>query len=84
MTGNMTIMFIVGFVIFSLYIWGLLTMITKAHKKQKTDLENDPELRGFDWEHYHQYREERYYKSPSRKKRKRKKFQKVVNGKKEV
>ena len=35
MTGNMTIMFIVGFVIFSLYIWGLLTMITKAHKNRK-------------------------------------------------
>ena len=52
MTGNMTIMFIVGFIIFALYLIGLVTMITKAHKQQRSELENDPELRGFDWEYY--------------------------------
>ena len=29
MTGNMTVMFIVGFIIFTLYLVGLVTMITK-------------------------------------------------------
>lgn len=47
MTGNMTVMFIVGFIIFVLYLVGLLTMITKAHKQQRRELENDPELRDY-------------------------------------
>ena len=53
MTGNMMVMFVVGFIIFALYIVGLVTMITKAHKQQRYELENDPELKGFDWDKYH-------------------------------
>jgi hypothetical protein len=34
-TGSMLVMFIVGFIIFVLYIIGLLTMITRAHKYQQ-------------------------------------------------
>ena len=64
-------MFIVGFIIFALYIWGLLTMIYRGHKQQREEFENDPEIK-------------KYFRSLERKKRKRKKFQKVVNGKKEV
>ena len=30
MTGNLTIMFIVGFIIFLLYLVGLVTMISKS------------------------------------------------------
>ena len=52
MTGDLTIMFIVGFIIFVLYLVGLVTMISKAHKQQRSELENDPELQGFDWEYY--------------------------------
>ena len=52
MTGDLTIMFIVGFIIFALYLVGLVTMISKAHKQQRSELENDPELQGFDWEYY--------------------------------
>ena len=64
-------MFIVGFIIFALYIWGLLTMIYRGHKQQREEFENDPEIKA-------------YFRSLERKKYKRKKFQKVVNGKKEV
>ena len=64
-------MFIIGFIIFALYIWGLLTMIYRGHKQQREELENDPEIKA-------------YFRSLERKKRKRKKFQKVVNEKKEV
>ena len=27
-------------------------MISKPHKQQRSELENDPELQGFDWEYY--------------------------------
>jgi hypothetical protein len=37
-------MLIVGFVIFSLYIFGLLYMINSSHKSQKDDMDNDPEI----------------------------------------
>jgi len=37
-------MLIVGFVIFSLYIFGLLYMINYSHKSQKDDMDNDPEI----------------------------------------
>jgi len=37
-------MLIVGFVIFSLYIFGLLYMINYSHKSQKDDIDNDPEI----------------------------------------
>jgi len=47
MTGNMLVMFIVGFIIFALYLVGLLTMITRAHKQQRQEMENDPELRDY-------------------------------------
>jgi len=39
-----TIMFIVGFTIFLLYIGGLLYMINKSHKEQAIDILNDPEI----------------------------------------
>ena len=45
-------MFVVGFFIFAVYLVGLVTMITKAHKQQRKELMNDPELRGFDWKAY--------------------------------
>ena len=47
MTGNMIVMFVVGFIIFTLYLVGLLTMIVKAHKHQRRELENDPELKAY-------------------------------------
>ena len=39
-----TIMFLVGFTIFCLYIFGLLYMINKSHQEQKKDILNDPEI----------------------------------------
>ena len=36
-------MFIIGFIIFALYLWGLLTMIVRSHKKQREEFLNDPE-----------------------------------------
>ena len=75
MNGNMTVMFIVGFIIFALYLVGLLTMITKAHKQQRTELENDPELQGFDWETYDRGMEQTY--NPKRKRRTYKRKTKV-------
>ena len=38
-------MLIVGFVIFSVYIFGLLYMINYANKSQDEDMKNDPELK---------------------------------------
>ena len=38
-------MLIVGFVIFSLYLFGLLYMINYSHKSQEKDMRNDPELK---------------------------------------
>ena len=40
-------MFIIGFIIFALYLWGLLTMIYRSHRQQRRELENDPELRAY-------------------------------------
>lgn len=37
-------MFIVGTIIFVLYIVGLLYVINSGHKEQKEDLLNDPEI----------------------------------------
>ena len=37
-------MFIIGFIIFALYLWGLLTMIVRSHKKQREEFLNDPEI----------------------------------------
>ena len=39
-----TSMFIIGFVIFSMYIWGLIYMINWGHKFQENDQTKDPEL----------------------------------------
>ena len=39
-----TIMFIVGFTIFCLYIGGLLYMINKSNKEQERDILRDPEI----------------------------------------
>ena len=39
-----TSMFIIGFVIFSMYIWGLIYMINWGHKSQENDQTKDPEL----------------------------------------
>jgi hypothetical protein len=38
-------MLIVGFVIFSLYLFGLFYMINYSHKSQEKDMKNDPELK---------------------------------------
>ena len=38
-------MLIVGFIIFSIYIFGLLYMINYSHKSQEKDMQNDPELK---------------------------------------
>ena len=38
-------MLIVGFIIFSLYIFGLFYMINYSHKSQEKDMKNDPELK---------------------------------------
>ena len=40
-------MFIIGFIIFALYLWGLLTMIYRSHRQQRRELENDPELKAY-------------------------------------
>ena len=40
-----TSMLIVGFIIFSLYIFGLLYMINYSHKSQEKDMKEDPELK---------------------------------------
>ena len=66
-------MFIIGFIIFALYIWGLLTMIYRSHKQQREEFENDPEIQAYfksledeDWE-YSDYnphsKEHEYYKA---------------------
>ena len=62
-------MFVVGFLLFSIYLVGLIAMIMRAHKQQRRELENDPELEGFDWDTYHQTRIESYKKKPTRKKK---------------
>ena len=40
----MNSMFIIGFIIFVLYISTLLYIITKGHSDQKKDILNDPEI----------------------------------------
>ena len=40
-------MFIIGCIIFILYIVGYMYMINTAHKQQRRELENDPEMRGY-------------------------------------
>lgn len=62
-------MFVVGFLLFSIYLVGLVTMIMKAHKQQRRELENDPELQDFDWDAYHQSRGKLYKKKSTKKKK---------------
>ena len=40
-------MFIIGFIIFALYMWGLLTMVVRSHKKQREEFNNDPEIQDY-------------------------------------
>ena len=40
-------MFIIGFIIFALYMWGLLTMVVRSHKKQREEFKNDPEIQEY-------------------------------------
>lgn len=43
----MLAMFIIGFIIFCFYLFGLLYAIYWGHNSQKKDMENDPELRSY-------------------------------------
>ena len=38
-------MLIVGFIIFSVYVFGLIYMINYSHKSQEKDMKDDPELK---------------------------------------
>ena len=49
--NNMIGMFIVGFIIFSIYIYALLRAIYWGHNSQKEDMLNDPELRNYYMRH---------------------------------
>ena len=66
---TITVMFIIGFIIFTLYICGLVYVIYHSHQQQRYDLENDPELEGFDWDNYHRNRVEKFNIRPIRKKK---------------
>ena len=46
-TGNMLIMFIIGFIIFCFYIAGLIYAIYWGHNTQRQEMMNDPELRDY-------------------------------------
>lgn len=46
-TTQMKVMFVVGFVIFVIYIYALLKVIKWGHDSQRRDLLNDPELRNY-------------------------------------
>jgi len=53
-TGNMLIMFIIGFIIFCFYIGGLLYAIYWGHSTQREEMKNDPELRDY-YNRHHNY-----------------------------
>ena len=46
-TTQMKVMFVVGFIIFVIYIYALLKAIKWGHDSQRRDLLNDPELRNY-------------------------------------
>ena len=46
-TTQMKVMFVVGFIIFVVYIYALLKAIKWGHDSQRRDLLNDPELRNY-------------------------------------
>jgi len=43
----MTVMFLVGFIIFGLYLFGLLYAVYWGHNSQRKEMEQDPELRNY-------------------------------------
>ena len=53
-TGNMLVMFIIGFIIFCFYITGLIYAIYWGHSTQRKEMENDPELRDY-YNRHHNY-----------------------------
>ena len=48
----MLVMFIVGFVIFAVYLYALLRAIYWGHKSQRDEMINDPELRNYYARHH--------------------------------
>ena len=46
-TGNMLVMFIIGFIIFCFYIAGLIYAIYWGHNTQRQEMLNDPELKDY-------------------------------------
>ena len=46
-TGNMLVMFIIGFIIFCFYLFGLLYAIYWGHNSQRKEMEEDPEMRNY-------------------------------------
>ena len=46
-TGTMLVMFIIGFIIFCFYLFGLLYAIYWGHNSQREDMLKDPELRNY-------------------------------------
>ena len=53
-TGNMLIMFIIGFIIFCFYMAGLIYAIYWGHSTQREEMKNDPELRNY-YNRHHNY-----------------------------
>ena len=53
-TGNMLVMFIVGFIIFCFYIGGLLYAIYWGHTTQREEMRNDIELQNY-YNRHHNY-----------------------------
>jgi hypothetical protein len=43
----MTVMFLVGTIIFGLYLFGLLYAVYWGHSSQRKEMEEDPELRNY-------------------------------------
>ena len=74
MTSNMIAMFIIGFVIFAVYLYALLRAIYWGHNSQNQDMLNDPELRNYYSRHnmpdnnYGRFPPNPYDKKPKKKK----------------
>ena len=52
--NNLTLMFIIGFIIFAIYVYALLKAIMWGHKSQRDERLNDPELRNYYRKKYHE------------------------------
>lgn len=70
-------MFIIGFIIFGLYMFGLLYAIKWGHNSQRQEMMNDPELKGYynrhsNWDKDIVYDTNAYLKSRNKSKKKRK------------